>query len=59
MLMQNFEVTNKEHYGMLWLFCSGQFFSLPLIRYIVNEGLAKIATEQFTNNDFITAIAIN
>ena len=41
------------------IFCSGQFFSLPLIRYIVNEGLAKIATEQFTNNDFITAIAIN
>lgn len=41
------------------VFCSGQCFSLPLIRYIVNEGLPKIATEQFTNNDFITAIAIN
>ena len=21
--MQNFEVTNKEHYGMLWYFCAG------------------------------------
>ena len=25
MLMQNFGVTNKEHYGMLWYFWSGQF----------------------------------
>ena len=24
MLMQNFVVTNKEHYGMLWYFWSGQ-----------------------------------
>ena len=24
MLMQNFGVTNKEHYGMLWYFWSGQ-----------------------------------
>ena len=24
MLMQNFGVTNKEHYGMLWFFWSGQ-----------------------------------
>ena len=24
MLIQNFEVTNKEHYGMLWYFWSGQ-----------------------------------
>ena len=23
--MQNFGVTNKEHYGMLWYFWSGQF----------------------------------
>ena len=35
MLMQNFRVTNKEHYGILWyimvyygIFCSGQYFSL-------------------------------
>ena len=26
--MQNFGVTNKEHYGMLWYFWSGQFTSL-------------------------------
>ena len=26
MLMQNFGVTNKEHYGMLWYFCSGQLY---------------------------------
>ena len=25
MFMQNFGVTNKEHYGMLWYFWSGQF----------------------------------
>ena len=23
--MQNFGVTNKEHYGMLWYFWSGQY----------------------------------
>ena len=23
--MQNFEATNKEHYGMLWYFWNGQF----------------------------------
>ena len=28
MLMQNFGVTNKEHYGMLWYFWSGQFKQL-------------------------------
>ena len=25
--MQNFGVTNKEHYGMLWYFWSGQLYS--------------------------------
>ena len=25
MLMQNFGVANKEYYGMLWYFWSGQF----------------------------------
>ena len=25
--MQNFGVTNKEHYGMLWYFWSGQLHS--------------------------------
>ena len=28
MLMQNFGVINKEHYGMLWYFWSGQFKGL-------------------------------
>ena len=28
MLMQNFGVTNKEHYGMLWYFWSGQLSNL-------------------------------
>ena len=28
MLTQKFGVTNKEHYGMLWHFWSGQFLSL-------------------------------
>ena len=27
MLMQNFGETNKEHYGMLWYFWSGQLFT--------------------------------
>ena len=27
MLMQNFGVTNKEHYGMLWYFWSGQLIA--------------------------------
>ena len=30
--MQNFGVTNKEHYGMLWYFWSGQF-----LLYYVNQ----------------------
>ena len=29
MLMQNFGVTNKEHYDMLWYFWSGQLGCLP------------------------------
>ena len=37
MLIQNFGVTNKEIYGMLWIFWSGQLFrpitdDMPLIR---------------------------
>ena len=28
MLMQNFGVINKEHYGMLWYFWSGQLRSI-------------------------------
>ena len=28
MLMQNFGATNKEHYGMLWYFWSGQYRGL-------------------------------
>ena len=27
--MQNFGVTNKEHYGMLWYFWSGQLSYCP------------------------------
>ena len=37
MLMQNFGVTNKEHYGMLWYFWSGQY----------SKALAKAKKEAF------------
>ena len=30
MLMQNFGVTNKEHYGMLWYFWSDKLWSVHL-----------------------------
>ena len=30
--MQNFGVTNKEHYGMLWYFWSGQLERCPFKR---------------------------
>ena len=33
MLMQNFGVTNKEHYGMLWYFWSGQLVAHNLIMW--------------------------
>ena len=36
MPMQNFGVKNKEHYGMLWHFWSGQFFSC-LIKKVVRD----------------------
>ena len=29
-LMQHFGVTNKEHYGMLWYFWSGQLIGLKV-----------------------------
>ena len=32
MFTQNFVVTNKEHYGMLWYFWSGQLNSADLKR---------------------------
>ena len=32
MLMQNFGVTNQEHYGMLWYFWSGQLFSYSIAK---------------------------
>ena len=31
MLMQNFGVTNKEHYGMLWYFLEGSIQQLDLV----------------------------
>ena len=34
--MQNFGVTNKEHYGMLWYFWSGQLFFLKLTEILLN-----------------------
>ena len=29
--MQNFGLTNKEHYGMLWIFCSGQLWQSIIV----------------------------
>jgi len=34
MLMQNFAVTNKEYYGMLCIFCSGQYGHLMKLKEI-------------------------
>ena len=47
MLTQNFGVTNKEHYGMLWCFMEWSIqYILPIIqntRFIVNR-VNKLAT---------------
>ena len=37
MRMQNFRVTNKEHYGLLWYFCSGQFGLQDLASHFQSE----------------------
>ena len=47
MLMQNFGVTDKEHYGMLWYFWSGQlivfsfFRKIPVLQYREEKILIK------------------
>ena len=35
MLMQKFGVTNKEYYGMLWYFWSGQLTLLFLVFFLI------------------------
>ena len=49
--MQNFGVTNKEHYGMLWYFWSGQFkrrlVSFSLNHHFLNyERKGNIASDR-------------
>ena len=38
--MQNFGVTNKEHYGMLWYFWSGQFECKLSANFKIDKTLA-------------------
>ena len=47
MLMQNFGVTNKEHYGMLW------YFQLP-IRHFGNERGTGTETRPTIVSGFVT-----
>ena len=44
MLMQNFGVINKEHYGMLWYFWSGQLFlrARKLIKKLIPNSAMKV-----------------
>ena len=53
--MQNFGVTNKEHYGILWYFWSGQFvlrviillFSQPVVWAVVMPRIPLSHAENF------------
>ena len=45
MLIQNFGVTNKEYYGMLWYFWSGQFWGVRL-----TSGLTVISKLEHIRN---------
>ena len=55
MLMQNFGVTNKEHYGMLWYFWSGQLLSFLFFqedkRWDWNRLFTEVASELQTEWD--------
>ena len=46
MLMQNFGLTNKEHYGMLWYFWSGQLTKIDRVHL---DGIMGSLTGQDKN----------
>ena len=46
MLMQNFGLTNKEHYGMLWYFWSGQLTKIDRVHL---DGIMGSLTGQEKN----------
>ena len=53
MVMQNFAVTNKEHYGMLWYFWSGRNFNLvPDPRFFLLEKLWGRVCYNFSGQKF-------
>ena len=52
--MQNFGVTNKEHYGMLWYFWSGQFV---FVQIVDTEIAVKIISKLF--NMFLCTAQLN
>ena len=45
MLIQNFGVTNEEHYGMLWYFWSGQLVFRLLLRQPRSQVLTSTRRE--------------
>ena len=54
MLMQNSGVTNKEHYGMLWYFWSGQWrlytCKIPMTTEAANLKLRRVSSsEQYSS----------
>ena len=49
MLMQNFWVTNKEHYGMLWYF-------LDYPCFLVGRSLSELILEASINAQFLAVI---
>ena len=50
--MQNFGVTNKEHYGMLWYFWSGQFCLKLKLKKLKTQGLMVIYDNGTTEGSF-------
>ena len=45
MLMQNFGVTNKEYYGMLWYFLVWSIASITTYLIVYYVKIAKLTTE--------------
>ena len=54
MLMQNFGVTNKEHYGMLWYFLEWSIQSWPYFWHVVSpfcwQSLSKFRRQYLSNH---------
>ena len=57
MLMQNFGVTNREHYGMYGTFCSGQYNNNNTYLIIIIIIIIIIINNNDNNNNNNTYIA--